>query len=115
METCRRCLRADTAAAPAVNLSQGSAPEPAGRHRDERDISQSDSHEAKRRRLAPPLLAEWNWGLDGQNKLADTKQLELARTLFDWSQSDIATIYHTLGISRATPLPLAQIKSHLDH
>jgi len=35
-------------------------------------------------------------------KLADAKQLELARTLYDGGQTDIATICQTLGISRAT-------------
>ena len=35
-------------------------------------------------------------------KLADAKQLELARTLNDGGQTDIATICQTLGISRAT-------------
>src|SRR5215217_4958447 len=35
-------------------------------------------------------------------KLADTKQLELARTLYDGGQTDIATICAALGISRAT-------------
>jgi DNA invertase Pin-like site-specific DNA recombinase len=35
-------------------------------------------------------------------KLADAKQLELARTLYDTGQTDIATICATLGISRAT-------------
>lgn len=35
-------------------------------------------------------------------KLADTKQLELARTLYQSGQTDIKTICQTLGISRAT-------------
>ncbi|MDF3053192.1 MAG: recombinase family protein [Geminicoccaceae bacterium] len=35
-------------------------------------------------------------------KLVDAKQLELARTLYDGGQTDIATICQTLGISRAT-------------
>src|SRR5215211_1830232 len=35
-------------------------------------------------------------------KLADAKQLELARTLYDGGQADIDTICATLGISRAT-------------
>ena len=35
-------------------------------------------------------------------KLADPKQLELARTLYDGGQTDIDTICATLGISRAT-------------
>jgi DNA invertase Pin-like site-specific DNA recombinase len=35
-------------------------------------------------------------------KLADAKQLELARTLYAGGQTDIATICQTLGISRAT-------------
>ena len=35
-------------------------------------------------------------------KLTDVKQLELARTLSDGGQTDIATICRTLGISRAT-------------
>src|SRR5215211_9088159 len=35
-------------------------------------------------------------------KLADAKQLELARALYDGDQTDIATICATLGISRAT-------------
>jgi DNA invertase Pin-like site-specific DNA recombinase len=35
-------------------------------------------------------------------KLADAKQLELARTLYAGGQTDIATICATLGISRAT-------------
>ncbi len=35
-------------------------------------------------------------------KLADAKQLELARTLYDGGQTDISTICATLGISRAT-------------
>jgi DNA invertase Pin-like site-specific DNA recombinase len=35
-------------------------------------------------------------------KLADAKQLELARTLYAGGQTDIATICRTLGISRAT-------------
>lgn len=35
-------------------------------------------------------------------KLRDAKQLELARTLYDTGQTDIATICATLGISRAT-------------
>ncbi|MDQ3694682.1 MAG: recombinase family protein [Chloroflexota bacterium] len=35
-------------------------------------------------------------------KLADPKQLELARTLYDGGQADIDTICRTLGISRAT-------------
>jgi len=35
-------------------------------------------------------------------KLADAKQLELAQTLYDGGQTDIATICSTLGISRAT-------------
>ena len=35
-------------------------------------------------------------------KLADTKQLELAHTLYTGGQTDIATICRTLGISRAT-------------
>jgi DNA invertase Pin-like site-specific DNA recombinase len=35
-------------------------------------------------------------------KLADAKQLELARTLYTGGQTDIATICATLGISRAT-------------
>ena|GEM_PF-2936934 len=34
-------------------------------------------------------------------KLADAKQLELARTLYAGGQTDIATICQTLGISRA--------------
>ncbi len=37
-----------------------------------------------------------------QAGLADAKQLELARTLYDGGQTDIATICRTLGISRAT-------------
>jgi DNA invertase Pin-like site-specific DNA recombinase len=35
-------------------------------------------------------------------KLMEPKQLELARTLYDGGQTDIATICQTLGISRAT-------------
>src|SRR5215208_4652068 len=35
-------------------------------------------------------------------KLADAKQLELARALYDGGQTNIATICATLGISRAT-------------
>ena len=35
-------------------------------------------------------------------KLADAKQLELARTLYDGGQTDINTICRTLGVSRAT-------------
>src|SRR6476659_4683996 len=35
-------------------------------------------------------------------KLADAKQLELARTLYAGGQTDIATICRTLGVSRAT-------------
>jgi DNA invertase Pin-like site-specific DNA recombinase len=35
-------------------------------------------------------------------KLTDAKQLELARTLYQDGQTDIATICATLGISRAT-------------
>jgi DNA invertase Pin-like site-specific DNA recombinase len=35
-------------------------------------------------------------------KLADAKQLELARTLYEGGQTDVATICRTLGISRAT-------------
>jgi len=35
-------------------------------------------------------------------KLADAKQLELARTLYAGGKTDIATICQTLGISRAT-------------
>lgn len=35
-------------------------------------------------------------------KLTDAKQLELARTLYESGQTDIATICRTLGISRAT-------------
>jgi DNA invertase Pin-like site-specific DNA recombinase len=35
-------------------------------------------------------------------KLADPKQLELARALYDGGQADIDTICQTLGISRAT-------------
>jgi DNA invertase Pin-like site-specific DNA recombinase len=35
-------------------------------------------------------------------KLTDAKQLELARTLYQGRQTDIATICRTLGISRAT-------------
>jgi DNA invertase Pin-like site-specific DNA recombinase len=35
-------------------------------------------------------------------KLADAKQMELARTLYAGGQTDIATICQTLGISRAT-------------
>jgi DNA invertase Pin-like site-specific DNA recombinase len=35
-------------------------------------------------------------------KLADAKQLELARTLYAGGQTDITTICRTLGISRAT-------------
>ena len=35
-------------------------------------------------------------------KLADARQLELARTLHDGGQTDVATICATLGISRAT-------------
>ena len=35
-------------------------------------------------------------------KLADTKQLELARTLYQSGQTDVETICTTLGISRAT-------------
>src|SRR3954470_11667140 len=35
-------------------------------------------------------------------KLTDAKHLELARTLYDGGQTDIATICRTLGISRAT-------------
>jgi DNA invertase Pin-like site-specific DNA recombinase len=35
-------------------------------------------------------------------KLSDPKRLELARTLYDTGQTDIATICATLGISRAT-------------
>jgi hypothetical protein len=35
-------------------------------------------------------------------KLADAKQLELARNLYDGGQTDVATICATLGISRAT-------------
>ena len=35
-------------------------------------------------------------------KLADAKQLELARALYEGGQTDIATICRTLGISRAT-------------
>ena len=35
-------------------------------------------------------------------KLADAKQLELARTLYADGQTDVATICRTLGISRAT-------------
>ena len=35
-------------------------------------------------------------------KLADVKQVELARTLYDGGQADIDTICVTLGISRAT-------------
>jgi DNA invertase Pin-like site-specific DNA recombinase len=35
-------------------------------------------------------------------KLADAKQIELARALYDAEQTDIATICRTLGISRAT-------------
>jgi DNA invertase Pin-like site-specific DNA recombinase len=35
-------------------------------------------------------------------KLADPKQLALARSLYDGGQTDIATICRTLGISRAT-------------
>lgn len=35
-------------------------------------------------------------------KLAEAKQLELARTLYAGGQTDIATICATLGISRAT-------------
>jgi DNA invertase Pin-like site-specific DNA recombinase len=35
-------------------------------------------------------------------KLADAKRLELARTLYDGGETDIATICATLGISRAT-------------
>ena len=35
-------------------------------------------------------------------KLTDARQLELARTLYQGGQTDIATICRTLGISRAT-------------
>ena len=35
-------------------------------------------------------------------KLTDARQLELARTLYQGGQTDIATICATLGISRAT-------------
>src|SRR3954466_15274339 len=35
-------------------------------------------------------------------KLADAKQLELARTLYEGGETDIETICQTLGISRAT-------------
>jgi DNA invertase Pin-like site-specific DNA recombinase len=35
-------------------------------------------------------------------KLADAKQLELARTLYEGGKTDVATICSTLGISRAT-------------
>ena len=52
------------------------------------------------RDLPPPALAA-GWVGD-LKKLADPKQRELARTLYDGRQTDIATICATLGISRAT-------------
>jgi DNA invertase Pin-like site-specific DNA recombinase len=40
--------------------------------------------------------------LGGRRKLTDARQLELARTLYQGGQTDIATFCRTLGISRAT-------------
>src|SRR4051794_20833287 len=57
-----------------------------------------------RERTQAGLAAARAWGrLGGRpKKLADAKQLDLARTLYAGGQTDIATICQTLGISRAT-------------
>src|SRR3954449_12897912 len=62
----------------------------------ERDLTRERTH-------AGLAAARARGRLGGRpKKLTDTKQLDLARTLYAGGQTDIATICRTLGISRAT-------------
>jgi DNA invertase Pin-like site-specific DNA recombinase len=72
------------------------APGSNGRAEFERDLIRERTH-------AGLAAARARGRLGGRpKKLADPKELELARTLYDGGQTDIDTICATLGISRAT-------------